>query len=121
MLGSTVLRELSWLLFVPYTLYELEVLPPLSQLGTPDNCADVAAEVRHSSLVVRESGWRRVGCLHHCRVRAALTQAQQATAAALGVPCTQLSKRDALELRKQLLASTDLRLRALRGDLSAGH
>lgn len=99
MLGSSVLRELLWLFFVPGTLYTVHFLPEVSRAGDAgDRSGEGSGEGDAEAAAA-----------------AAAARAQAAAGAALGIPCTAYTKHDALALRRRLAQDPALRFQLLTG------
>ncbi len=103
-------RELLWLLFVPITLCQLTFLPVVTaQSSSDEHAADAALQVM--SIADCSAPWCDVDAVWRA-------QAQQAIARELQVSALSYTKKDALRLRKCLLASPELRHRAVTGSLT---
>ena len=143
MLGSSVMREILWLFFVPVTVFDVTFLPVIragdanapspvtstAVLSSPrrhkelpeDTSAVAAAAVRSVHL----QGGSSAACSVHMRscscdlcCACLLVQAQRMVAECLGVPALTYTKKDALHLRKALLQSPDLRVHGVNGTLT---
>lgn len=106
MLGSSVLRELLWLFFVPATQYTLEFLPEVARGLEAD--PQPAGQVPEAEVEVEAAA------------AAAAARTAAAIGAALGIPCTHYTKHDALALRRRLAQDPALRLQLLAGTYREG-